>query len=85
MATFYILYSKNIDSYYIGHTNSSIQERLSRHLSKHKGYTAKAKDWAVVYTEEFTNKYDAYAREREVKKWKNRKKIIELINKSKTD
>ena len=64
MATFYILYSKNIDSYYIGHTNSSLEERLSRHLSNHKGYTAKAKDWIVVYSEVFTSKPDAYAREK---------------------
>ncbi len=80
MATFYILYSKKIDSYYVGHTTTSVKERLSRHLSNHKGYTDRAKDWVIVYTEIFTDKRDAYAREREIKKWKNRKKIMELIN-----
>ena len=80
MASFYILFSKKLDSYYIGHTTTTVEERLSRHLSDHKGYTAKAKDWTVVYSEEFTNKHGAYAREREVKKWKNRKKIVEFFS-----
>ena len=79
MATFYILHSKNLDTYYVGHTTALIEERLSRHLSNHKGYTAKAKDWHIVYSEIFNTKKEAYAREREVKKWKSRIKIEELI------
>ncbi len=80
MATFYILYSKNLDAYYVGHTTMLVEERLSRHLSNHKGYTAKSKDWIIVYVERFPTKSEAYARERKVKNWKSRKKIEMLIN-----
>ena len=44
MATTYILYSNEIDKYYIGSTNSDLKERLKKHLSNHKGFTAKTKD-----------------------------------------
>ena len=62
---FYILYSDKLDKYYIGHT-SDLQERLRRHNSNHKGFTGKGNDWVVVYTEIYTSKKLAYAREREV-------------------
>ena len=46
----YILYSTSIDSYYIG-VSGDIEKRLKKHLSNHKGYTSRAKDWEVKYTE----------------------------------
>ena len=58
-----------------------MKERLRRHNSHHKGFTGRADDWQLVYQEEYAKKEEAYAREREVKGWKSRKKIIELLNK----
>ena len=80
MATyyFYILYSSNLDKYYFGHT-SNLDERLKKHNTNHKGFTGKADDWNVVYTETYPTKELAYAREREIKKWKSRVRIKELI------
>ena len=78
MYFFYILYSKQLDKFYIGHCQN-IQDRLDRHLTNHKGFTAKAKDWKIVYTEDFQDKSQAYARERQVKKWKSKAAILELI------
>ncbi len=49
------------------------------HLSNHKGFTSKAKDWKIVYSEAFSSKELAHLREREIKKWKSRKKIERLI------
>ncbi|WP_228376810.1 GIY-YIG nuclease family protein [Chryseobacterium formosense] len=40
----YILYSKSLDKYYIGHSCEDLQERLRKHLSNHTGFTDKAKD-----------------------------------------
>ena len=40
----YILYSKSIDHFYIGHTGEDPHERLRKHLSDHKGFTSRAKD-----------------------------------------
>jgi len=78
MYFFYILYSKSLDRYYLGHT-SDLKGRLRRHNTDHKGYTGKAQDWQVVYTEPYNSKNQAYQRERQVKAWKSRSKIMELI------
>ena len=67
--------------YYIGSTSMVIEERLRRHLSAHKGFTARAKDWEVVYSELFDQKSLAIAREQEIKKWKSKAKIEALISK----
>lgn len=78
----YILYSKSLDKYYIGHSCEDIQDRLRKHLSNHKGFTAKTKDWIIVYSERFHSKSDAYQRELEIKSWKSTSKIQNLISKS---
>ncbi|WP_026705597.1 GIY-YIG nuclease family protein [Flavobacterium soli] len=83
MSFFYILYSKLINQYYIGHTSETLEERLRKYLSNHSGFTGKAKDRIVIYFEEFKTKSQAYNRELEVKKWKSRVKVEKLINSTK--
>ncbi|TCJ19377.1 hypothetical protein EPD60_02895 [Flaviaesturariibacter flavus] len=36
---FYILYSTQRDRYYIGHTGDTLEQRLRRYFSGHKGFT----------------------------------------------
>ena len=79
MAYFYILYSVVLDRYYVGHTTETLEERLRKHLSAHARWTARAKDWRVVYSEALRTKSEAYRREREVKGWKSRTRIEELL------
>ena len=79
MAYLYILHSKTINKYYIGSTDSTPQERLKKHLTNHSGFTAKAKDWEIVYTEEFQSKTLAMRREKLIKSWKSRQQIEILI------
>ena len=76
---FYILHSAQLDRFYLGHTCEMLQERLRKHLSNHSGFTAKSNDWKLVYSEEYLDKKAAYLRERTVKSWKSKKKIVELI------
>ena len=78
---FYILFSKQLDKFYIGYTNN-LEERLRKHNTNHKGFTGKANDWEIVYFEEFDTKSEAYAREREVKNWKSRSRIEKFISTS---
>jgi len=78
MFTTYIIFSKNIDKYYIGHT-ADLKQRLVKHLANHKGFTGRSNDWSLVYQESFSTKEEAYQREREIKKWKSRKMIEKLI------
>ena len=66
--TTYILYSKSLKRYYTGSTSMSIEERLRRHNTKHKGYTGKASDWELVHKEEFTRKEESIRKERAIKK-----------------
>ena len=75
----YILYSKSINKYYVGHSCEDLQERLRKHLSNHTGFTARAKDWIIVYFESFQNKSDAYTREIEIKAWKSKSKIKKFL------
>ena len=70
-----------LDRYYLGHTTESLQERLRKHLSDHKGRTARTRDWALMHSEEFADRSVAYRRELEAKKWKNRSGIEHLIGK----
>ncbi|MCB0480254.1 MAG: GIY-YIG nuclease family protein [Flavobacteriales bacterium] len=80
MHSCYILYSSVLDTYYVGSTSLAVKDRLRRHLSNHKGYTAKAKDWQVVYTESFPTKEESIKREIEIKRWKSKIKIQKLVN-----
>ena len=79
MYSVYILYSNDADKYYIGHTGESINERLRKHLSNHRGFTAKFKDWKILYSEVYDTKEKAFAREREIKNWKSKIRIQNLI------
>ena len=74
-ATLYILYSPTLQKFYVGFTTGNVAERLYKHLAAHKGFTAKAKDWAIVHTEQYPDKHSAMKREREIKKWKRVAKI----------
>ncbi|NCI46498.1 GIY-YIG nuclease family protein [Sediminibacterium soli] len=76
----YILYSASCDRFYIGYTGDDLLERIRRHNSHHKGFTGAAVDWALRYYEVFPDKASAMRREREIKLWKSRVKIIQLIN-----
>jgi putative endonuclease len=71
MACVYILYSASLDKYYIGSSSQTPEERLQKHLLNHRGFTGRAKDWVLVYTELYDVKSDAYRRERLLKAWKS--------------
>ena len=82
MYTTYILYSLSLDNYYIGYTGDVMETRLFKHLSNHRGYTARAKDWSIVYTEQFATKPEAMAREKQLKSWKSKTRIRQFIERS---
>ncbi|MUP46592.1 GIY-YIG nuclease family protein [Gramella sp. BOM4] len=69
-----MIYSESLDRYYTG-CSENIEARLIKHLQNHKSFTSGAKDWKLVYSENFPNKELAFARENEIKNWKSRLKI----------
>ena len=74
----YILFSSTKNKFYIGYT-SELEERIIRHNQKSKGFTGNTNDWKNVYTENYTTKSEALLREKQIKSWKSRVKIQELI------
>ncbi len=76
----YILFSESKNKFYIGFT-SNLEERVIRHNQKSKGFTGSVNDWKVVYTENYETKELAHKRELQIKSWKSRIKIQELISK----
>ena len=80
----YILHSQFLNKFYIGATSLTPDERLLKHLQNHKGYTANAKDWTIVYFETFESLNEARKRELQLKKWKSHQRISQLINRSST-
>ena len=76
----YILFSKIKNRYYVGYT-FNLEERIVRHNQKSKGFTGSTNDWEIVYTEKYDSKEKAHNRELQIKSWKSRIKILELISK----
>jgi len=76
----YILFSATLNRYYIGSTRDELSERIRRHKSNHKGFTGKANDWKLVYSDSYNTYEQAHARERQIKAWKSRVSIEKLIH-----
>jgi len=74
----YILYSQCLDSFYVGSTKD-LDRRLQEHNRGKSTYTKRGIPWILVYKEEFENKSQAYQRELQIKAWKSKTKIEELI------
>ena len=77
----YILHSLTKDKFYIGYT-ANLSERIIRHNQKSKGFTGSTNDWILVYHEEFNSQTEAIQREKQIKNWKSKIKIQELIQKN---
>ena len=77
----YIIYSQNIDRYYVGET-SNVADRLILHNSHHysKSFTKSASDWKIKLEFECLLKSDALYLERFVKRMKSKKFNKKVIN-----
>jgi putative endonuclease len=62
----YILFSPSKDQFYVGYTGQSIESRIQKHNSHHKGFTGRVHDWKLVYLEKFETKSEAMKREKEI-------------------
>ncbi len=78
MFSVYIIYSAKLDKYYIGFS-SDVNQRLLKHNRKSKGFSQNGKPWILLFTEAFETKKEAMIREKQLKSWKNKKRIEDLI------
>jgi len=74
----YILKSKNNNSYYVG-SCKNVYKRLSLHNALMVRSTKRYAPWELVHTETYENLKLARFRELQIKSWKKRQKIEELI------
>ena len=82
--TLYILHADTLNKFYIGYTSGSLEERIRKHSSNHKGFTSHSKDWQLAYKEKFEKKTTGIQHEKEIKNWKSSMKIKTLINSAKS-
>jgi len=63
------------DSYYVGTTRGTLDDRLAEHNAGHfGGYTSSRRPVRLVFAQEFDRVTDAIAAERQVKGWRRAKK-----------
>lgn len=77
----YILRSMQDGRYYIGSTQD-VAARLARHNSGASRYTKAKGPWELIYTEQFHSRALAVQREKQIKGWKNKKYVNDLIAKA---
>jgi len=78
----YILRSESTGQFYIGHTNDLVRRIEQHNDPKYSGskHTKRSKGpWYCVYSEEFNSRSEAMEREKQIKRYKSRKAIEQLI------
>jgi len=83
MFTTYVLYSEKHDKIYIGYTSNLHQRLISHNELANKGWTIKFRPWKLMYKEEYETKSEAMKREKQLKSYKGRTFIRNLIDKTK--
>ncbi len=74
----YIIQNQETKRYYIGYTEE-LQDRLRRHNQGRNTSTNRPGKWAIVHTEEFSDKVNAWKRERQIKKYKGGEAFKKLV------
>ena len=78
MPSLYILQSATNGKFYVG-SALNLPERLAEHQRGRSPYTRHGGPWNLVFQEEYATLVEARRRERQVKSWKSRRLIQELI------
>lgn len=78
MHFFYVLYSEKTEKFYYGSSHDP-ELRLKLHNDGATPSTKSRIPWKLMYVEKFDSKTEALKREKEIKRMKNRKYIMTLI------
>ena len=78
----YILQSETTARYYIGHTED-LSRRIRQHNdSEYSGSKTTKRfqgPWVLIYDEKYDTRSVAMKREKQIKSWKSRKQIAQLV------
>ena len=77
----YILYSPQLDRFYVGES-ANPDERLEHHLAGHQRFTRRTSDWIMVLCLPTASRTEALGIERKIKQSKSRKSVIRWIQES---
>ncbi len=75
----YALYSEAHNKIYIGYSSNPEKRLLSHNDERNKGWTGKFQMWKLIYTEKCDTKTEALKREKQLKSFKGREFIKELV------
>ena len=78
----YIIYSPNLEKYYIGATQDNLAERIEKHNKASYGshrFTSKANDWVLVTAFETLDYAHAVRIERKIKRMKSKIYIQNIV------
>ena len=62
----YIIYSNDLNKFYVGET-SDIEVRIERHGKDKSKFTGKAKDWKLIWSVKLINRTEALKLEKKIK------------------
>jgi putative endonuclease len=77
----YILQSETSGRYYVGQTED-LDARVAQHNANYTKSLRNRGPWKLVYSEGFETRGEAVRRERQIKSWKDRKLIEQLMGAS---
>jgi putative endonuclease len=77
----YILQSETTGRYYVGQTKD-VDERVAYHNANYSRALKNRGPWKLVFTESFATRSEALRRERQIKSWKDRRMIAQLVSAS---
>ena len=77
----YILQSGSTGRYYVGQTKD-LAGRVAYHNANYSKSLKNRGPWALVYSEEYATRSEAMRRERQIKSWKDRQLIAQLVRAS---
>jgi putative endonuclease len=76
---FYVYILENSEGkHYIGHTEE-LAQRLKRHNGNKVPSTKNKGPWKIVYNEQYKSRNEAYARERQIKRYKSGEAFRKLL------
>jgi putative endonuclease len=79
MPAAYILKSQSTGKFYIG-SALDLTERLAEHHRGHSPYTRNLGYWLLAYSDHYATLSETRQRERQIKSWKSRNAMQELID-----
>ena len=75
----YVLYSRDFDKIYVGFSSELTNRLLAHNDHRNTGWSSRYQPWELLYSEEHPVKCEAMKREKQLKTFRGREFIREMI------